>query len=218
MGDLQLNTVGTIIISVGLALLTFIIVATTAFVKISVVMLIVRNAIGIQQVPSNIILYVFAFTITLFIAAPVINDIFVRLVDLRLNLNSIDSYLRIIEVASDPVKRFLTRFTSDTDRAFFLQSAETVWKGEQKLVATSSDLAILVPSFMVAELKRAFEIGFLIYLPFLVIDLVITTILMAMGMSMMSPVTISTPIKLFLFVSIDGWSRLVSSLVLSYAR
>jgi type III secretion protein R len=218
MGDLQLNTVGTIIISVGLALLTFMIVATTAFVKISVVMLIVRNAIGIQQVPSNIILYVFAFTITLFIAAPVINDIFVRLVDLRLNLNSIDSYLRIIEVASDPVKRFLTRFTSDTDRAFFLQSAETVWKGEQKLVATSSDLAILVPSFMVAELKRAFEIGFLIYLPFLVIDLVITTILMAMGMSMMSPVTISTPIKLFLFVSIDGWSRLVSSLVLSYAR
>ncbi len=217
MGDLQLGTVGTILISVGLALMTFMIVATTAFVKISVVMLIVRNALGIQQVPSNIIIYVFSFTITLFISAPVINDVFARLVGMQLNLNSMDSYLRIIEVTAEPVRNFLTRFTTEAERAFFLNSAQKVWNGEEKLVASGRDLSILVPSFMVAELRRAFEIGFLIYLPFLVIDLVITTILMAMGMSMMSPVTISTPIKLFLFVSIDGWSRLVSSLVLSYA-
>ncbi len=218
MGDLQLNSVGTILISVGLTLLTFLIVATTAFVKISVVMLIVRNALSIQQVPSNIIIYVFSFTITLFISAPVINDIFVKLVSMQLNMNSMDSYLRIIEIASDPVRNFLIRFTTDVERDFFLNATEKVWNGEQKLVATNRDLAILVPSFMVAELKRAFEIGFLIYLPFLVIDLVITTILMAMGMSMMSPTTIGTPIKLFLFVSIDGWSRLVSSLVMSYAQ
>jgi type III secretion protein R len=218
MGDLQIGTVGTVLISGALTLLTFMIVATTAFVKISVVMLIVRNALSIQSVPSNIIIYVFAFTITLFISAPVINDIFVKLGSMQLNLNSMDSYLRIMEIASDPVRNFLLRFTTESERAFFLTSTEKVWIGEQKLMATSHDLAILVPSFMVAELRRAFEIGFMIYLPFLVIDLVITTILMAMGMSMMSPATISTPIKLFLFVSIDGWSRLVSSLVMSYAR
>jgi type III secretion protein R len=218
MGDLQLNSVGTILISVGLTLLTFMIVSTTAFVKISVVMLIVRNALSIQSVPSNIIIYVFAFTITLFISAPVINDVFAKLASMQLNLNSMDAYLRIIEVVSEPVRNFLTRFTTEVERDFFLSAADKVWNGEQKLVATNHDLAILVPSFMVAELKRAFEIGFLIYMPFLVIDLVITTILMAMGMSMMSPTTIATPIKLFLFVSIDGWSRLVSSLVLSYAR
>ena len=119
--------------------------------------------------------------------------------------------------AQEPVRDYLQRFTSPDQRQFFLDATQRVWPEGARGSAGPDDLQILVPSFLISELKRAFEIGFLLYLPFIVIDLVVTTILMAMGMSMVSPTVISIPFKLFLFIAIDGWSRLMHGLVLSYA-
>jgi type III secretion protein R len=120
------------------------------------------------------------------------------------------------EKVREPIRDYMTRFTRTSEREFFLNATKRVWPEDMRQNATSSDLAILLPSFVISELRRAFEIGFLIYLPFIAIDLIISAILMALGMSMVPPITISVPFKLFLFVSIEGWSKLFHGLVLSY--
>jgi len=115
-----------------------------------------------------------------------------------------------------PYREFLLKHSSPDERAFFTETARELWADEHHDQISEDNLFILLPSFMVGELTIAFEIGFLLYLPFVVIDLVVSNILLAMGMMMLSPTTISLPFKLLLFVFLDGWSRLVHGLVLSY--
>lgn len=206
-----------VLLSVGLGLLVFVIVTTTAFVKVSVVLFIVRSALGIQQTPPNLVLYGIALALTAFIAAPVVNQIQEAITAAPLRVDSFDDWLGALGRAREPVRDFLLAFSHPEQRQFFLSATDQVWPEEMRAELNGDDLAVLIPSFLVTELQRAFEIGFLLYLPFVIIDLVVTTILMAMGMSMVTPTVLSVPLKLFIFVAIDGWGLLVEGLVVSYA-
>jgi type III secretion protein R len=211
MNSFQPNIVTLVVVVGGLGLMTFAVVTMTSFIKISVVMFLLRNALGIQQTPPNVILYGVALVLTIFISAPVAQQIYKQIQSSGVKLETFQDWMSAGEKAREPIREYLTRFTRPAEREFFLNATKRVWPE-----ATSSDLAILIPSFVISELRRAFEIGFLIYLPFIAIDLIISAILMALGMSMVPPITISVPFKLFLFVSVEGWSKLFHGLVLSY--
>ena len=192
-------------------------VLMTSFIKISVVLFLLRNALGIQQTPPNLVLYGVALLLTGFIMSPVATRVWVAATPPGQHFETFDDFRRAGERASVPAKTFLLRFTSPGERLFFADAARRLWDNDAPPDLSADDLSVVVPSFVLSELRRAFEVGFLLYLPFIAIDLVITAILMAMGMSTVSPTTISVPLKLFLFVGIEGWTRLVHGLVLGYA-
>lgn len=200
----------------GLGLLPFFIVMGTCFVKLVVVMSLVRNAIGIQSIPPNIALHGLALILTIYIMMPVGLQSYDNVVRQDLAFDTVASIEASLSVAVAPYRRFLLEHASDEQIDFFLRTAQDLWGEEHQHALTRDNLFILIPSFVVGELTTAFEIGFLVYLPFIVVDLVVSNILLAMGMMMLSPMTISLPFKLLLFVFLDGWSRLVQGLVLSY--
>ncbi|GLR45959.1 EscR/YscR/HrcR family type III secretion system export apparatus protein [Mesorhizobium amorphae] len=217
MTDVQPGILALLAVTGGLGLLALVVVTTTAFVKVSVILFLVRNALGTQTIPPNIVLYAAALILAVFVSAPVIEQSYTRITDPRMHYQTFDDWVTAAKEGAEPLRDYLKKFTNDEQRRFFLSSTEKVWPQEMRAKTTPEDFVILIPSFLISELKRAFEVGFLLYLPFITIDLIVTTILMAMGMSMVSPTVISVPFKLFLFVTIDGWSRLTHGLVLSYA-
>lgn len=205
-----------ILISAVLAVIPFMVVAATSFAKISIVLFLIRNALGIQQTPPGILLNTIAIVLTLFIMAPVLRDMYEVLTDPRQTYATIADFEAAAFAAIEPLKRFLEMHTRPEAKAFFIETTTKLWASHGGGTASENDITILLPAFLVSELTRAFEIGFLLYLPFLVVDFVISVILVAMGMQMLSPTVITTPFKLLLFVFIDGWSRLLQGLVLSY--
>lgn len=200
-----------------LSVVPLLMVVGTAFLKISTVMLLVRNALGVQQVPPNVALYGLSLILSLYVMAPVAQDSIDRLRQEKAPLTNVSAMIRNIEVGAEPLRTFLVKFSKPDQRAFFLAATQKMWPADQAARARDTDFMILLPAFVVGELTSAFEIGFLLYLPFVVIDLIVSNVLLALGMMMVSPSTISLPIKLFLFVMIDGWTRLMHGLVLSYA-
>jgi type III secretion protein R len=210
------STVGLIILLTVLGLLPFLMVTMTAFLKISVVMFILRNALGLQQTPPTIVLYSIALILTVFVSLPLIEDVSNRISARPLDVSSLDKLQASANVVKDPVKAYLIRFAKPGERQFFLSSTARIWPESVRANVKDDDFIILLPAFVSSELTRAFEIGFLLFLPFLIIDIVVSNILMAMGMMMVSPTLISLPLKLFLFVAVDGWSRLMHGLILSY--
>ncbi|MCJ2013131.1 type III secretion system export apparatus subunit SctR [Methylobacterium sp. J-076] len=217
MGEVHPSILALLATTLGLGSLAFVVVTTTAFMKIAVVLFLVRNALGTQQIPPNMVLYGAALILTVYISAPVAEKVFQAASEPQLAYQSVEDWLAAARRVQEPIRAYLGRFASPEQSQFFLDATRRVWPEEAQESLVPDDLRILVPSFLISELKRGFEIGFLLYLPFIVIDLVVTTILMAMGMSSVSPNTISIPFKLFLFIAIDGWSRLLHGLVLSYA-
>jgi type III secretion protein R len=213
----QPNITTIIIVITGLGLVTFFVITMTSFIKISVVMFLLRNALGIQQTPPNIILYGIALILTIFTSAPVVREISKELQDTSQKFESLQDWVKVAERAREPVRAYLIKFTKPSEREFFVSATKRIWPEEMREDVSSSDLSILIPSFVISELRRAFVIGFLIYLPFIAIDLIVSAILMALGMSMVPPIAISVPFKLFLFVTIEGWSKLFHGLVLSYS-
>lgn len=200
----------------ALALVPFAAVMLTSFVKLAVVLSLIRNALGVQQIPPNIALYGLAIIISIFIMAPVgyeISDIVAKNPGA---LESADGIKLVVEQSIVPIKAFLSRYASEQEAAFFLETAQSLWPEHIAATVQADDMLILVPTFVVSELTNAFQIGFLIYLPFIAIDLIISNILLALGMMMVSPMTISLPFKLLLFVLVDGWANLIHGLVLSY--
>jgi type III secretion protein R len=200
----------------ALALVPFLVVMVTAFTKIVVVLMLVRNALGIQQTPPNTVLFGLGIVLTLYISMPVIGQVWRELSAPDQQYVTAQDWIAAANRAKEPFRAYLLRYTPETERAFFLRATERVWPEETREGVTGEDLVILIPSFTVAQLTKAFEIGFLLYLPFIAIDLIVSNILLAMGMMMVSPLTISLPFKLFLFVVVDGWTRLIHGLVLSY--
>ncbi|GGE35930.1 EscR/YscR/HrcR family type III secretion system export apparatus protein [Agaricicola taiwanensis] len=215
-GDQTINFTGLILLTSALALVPFLVVTMTAFLKLSVVLIIIRNALGIQQAPPNLVIYAIAFILTVYVSAPILTDIQNRLVAQPISLESVDGWMAAAEQVKEPVQAHLARYAEPRHRSFFAQATASIWPAEAHENVSEDDFVILLPSFIASELTRAFEIGFLLYLPFLVIDLVVSNVLMAMGMMMVQPTLISIPLKLLLFVSIDGWTRLMQGLVLSY--
>ncbi len=200
----------------GLALVPFLVVMVTAFAKIVIVLFLVRNALGVQQAPPNMVLYGITIILTIYITMPLLRDMWRAVDDPALDYGRTASWATAAERAREPFRQYLLKYSDQTERAFFLDSTRRLWPPEAREGVTSEDLIILVPAFTVSELTKAFEIGFLLYLPFIAIDLIVSNILLAMGMMMVSPLTISLPFKLFLFVVVDGWTRLIHGLVLSY--
>ncbi len=200
-----------------LALAPFVAVMVTSFTKLVVVLSLLRNAMGLQQVPPNVVMNGLALILSIYVMYPVGVQMQEQLADLPATGKASTSQLvAAADTAKEPLREFLIRHSRPLERAFFLKTAQRSLKPEQAKELTERDFLVVVPAFTVSELTVAFEIGFLIFLPFLVIDLVISNILMAMGMQMLSPTTVSLPFKLLLFVLIDGWVKLTHGLVLTY--
>jgi type III secretion protein R len=210
-----------IVLVVALAvvsLLPFAFMTVTAFVKIATVLQIVRSAIGAQSVPSNTVIMALAGALTLIAMAPVGERIAARAAPLvaRELPDTVTLVTQGIDAVKEPMRDFLRANASEVERARFLDVARSARPADQRATVTGEDLTVLVPAFVVTELTEAFAVGFLVYLPFLVIDLVVSNVLLALGMQMMSPTQVSLPFKLLLFVAIDGWGLLARSLVAGY--
>ncbi len=205
------STSVTIIIAMTLlSLLPAILLTCTSFTKILVVLGLTRNALGLQQTPPNQVLAGLALFLSLFIMGPVLSDI---------NDDGVQPYLdgdktssQAFEDGSAPLKAFMLEHTDDAELSLLSNVAERELPEDREDVS----LATLVPAFVLSELKEAFIIGFIVFIPFLVIDIVVSGALMALGMMMMPPVMVSLPFKLLLFVLVDGWGLVIKSLVASY--
>jgi type III secretion protein R len=201
---------------VVLALAPFVAVMVTSFTKIVVVLSLLRQALGLQQVPPNVVLNGLALVLSIYVMFPVGTEMATRLQGVKDVGSSTQSMMKAADLAKEPLREFLVKHSRPVERAFFFRTAQKALKPEQAGQLTDRDFLVVVPAFTVSELSVAFEIGFLIFLPFLVIDLVISNVLMAMGMMMLSPTTVSMPFKLLLFVLIDGWVKLTHGLILTY--
>lgn len=194
-----------------LSLAPAIVIMVTSFTRIIIVMSFLRQALGVAQIPPNQVLTGLSLFLTFFIMSPVVDDIYTKAyVPFSQEQISMD---QAMEESAKPLRRFMLKYTREKDLALFLNVAN------QPRPNTVDDIPLrsLIPAFMISELKTAFQIGFMIYIPFLVIDIIISSILLAMGMMVLPPMLISLPIKLMLFVLIDGWNLLVESLVRSFA-
>lgn len=216
--DLSTFTPASALITVVLlALAPFVAVMVTSFTKLVVVLSLLRNAMGLQQVPPNVVMNGLALVLSIYVMYPVGVEMQESLSAMPTTSKaSTSQMLAAADVAKEPLRDFLIKHSRPLERAFFLKTAQRSLKPEQAKELSERDFLVVVPAFTVSELTVAFEIGFLIFLPFLVIDLVISNILMAMGMQMLSPTTVSLPFKLLLFVLIDGWVKLTHGLVLTY--
>src|ERR671930_281705 len=194
-----------------LSLVPAILMMVTSFVRITIVLSFVRNAIGAQQMPPNQVLVGLALFLTLFVMAPTWQ---------RINTDALQPYLsnqlpadQAFDKGSQPLREFMFKQVRERDLALFIQVGGLAQPNTQADVPTYA----LVPAFMISELKTAFQMGFLIMVPFLVIDLVVSSVLMSMGMMMLPPASISLPFKLLLFVMADGWHLIVRSLIESFS-
>ncbi len=198
-----------------LSLAPSIIMMLTSFTRIIVVMSFLRSAIGLQQSPPNAVLISLSLFLTFFIMSPVIEKAYDNGIAplLEKKISEKDAFLR----TTKPFADFMIKHTREKDLDLFLGIANSgLTKKNEIKSAQEVPLTVLIPSFMISELRRAFEIGFLVFIPFLIIDLLISSLLMAMGMMMLPPVTISLPFKLIFFVITDGWYMICGSLVKSY--
>ncbi len=262
---------------ISLALAPFVAVMVTSFTKIVVVLSLLRNALGLQQVPPNVVINGLAIVLSIYVMYPVLLDtqaaITARMegrppppmssattppagrmatpaapvpktergplfADVGATVTGgsaapdggsaptlqpltgrmdVNQLLALAEAGKEPLRGFLLKHSSNAERAFFLRTSQRLLPPERRSTVTANDFIVIVPAFTVSELTAAFKIGFLIFLPFLIIDLVVSNILQALGMMMLSPTTISLPFKLLLFVLIDGWAKLLHGLVLTYA-
>lgn len=209
--DAMSNSIQIFLLLTILSLAPSILIMVTSFTRIAIVFHFLRQALGTQNVPSNTILTGLALIMTFYIMGPTFREIKTEAYEpMRRGELTLEQTL---ERASDPLKVFMLKHTREKDLALFVELSKLP-KPNTRLEVP---LEILVPAFIISELKTAFEIGFLIFLPFLIVDLVVASILLAMGMMMLPPVMISMPFKILLFVMVDGWHLLVTSLVLSFA-
>eukprot|EP01037_Dinobryon_pediforme_P020121 gene20121-20668_t len=200
------------------AMIPFLAVVASSFVKISVVFQLVRNALGVQQIPPNMALNALAIILSAYIMTPVIVETYDLLAAAKVNYTTQEGLKQAYEVGRGPLTRFLKAHASEREKIFFIEAAQQLWPKKLSEGLDGDNIAVVLPAFTVSQLREAFEIGFLLYLPFIAIDLIVSNVLLAMGMMMVSPLTISLPFKLFLFVMVDGWSRLILGLVKTYIQ
>lgn len=194
-----------------LSLLPSILIMLTSFTRLVVVFSFLKNAIGAAQSIPNQIIIGLALFMTFFIMTPVINEVNTSAVQPYLNEEISQS--EAIDIGSKPIKEFMLKQTRQKDLQLFLEAADV---DTSELTEENVPFTALIPAFAISELKTAFQIGFLLYLPFILIDLVVGSVLMSMGMMMLPPAMVSLPFKLLLFVMVDGWYLLVKSLILSF--
>ncbi len=215
-----------IVLLIGMSLLPFLAMIATSYLKIVVVMSLIRNALGIQSIPPNMVVNALAMILTFYIMAPMVGESWDLLRQgMKDNKPEVVYQTDLALKATEPFRQFLVHETDEKQVAFFVRTAEKLWAKRDEngdvtepAVVDKDSYFVLIPAFCVSELTRAFQIGFLVYLPFIAIDIIVSNILLAMGMMMVSPVTISLPFKLLLFVMVNGWTLLVQGLVQSYVH
>ncbi|MBK8189863.1 MAG: flagellar type III secretion system pore protein FliP [Vampirovibrionales bacterium] len=198
-----------IVLMAALSLLPFVIVSMTSFLRYIIVLSILKTALGTQQVPPSMVLVGIALVLTCYTMAPVFGEMYEKISpDMKKGANMVT----LLVDGSEPLKEFMMRQTRQDDIAFFLQMTRN------KMPESPKELTIweVAPAFMISELRTSFEIGFIIFIPFIVLDLVVANILLALGMFMLSPTIISLPFKILVFVAVDGWSLVINGLVKSF--
>lgn len=204
------STLQMVLLLTVLTLAPAILITTTCFTRIVVVLHFLRQGLGTQSTPSNQVLISLALVLTFFVMAPVGREIHQTVIQ-PLNHNEL-TVDQAMDRTAAPLKVFMLKHTRKKDLSLFLSIA----KAPAPKTKADVPLEVLVPAFLISELKTAFEIGFLIFLPFLIVDMVVAAVLLSMGMMMLPPVTISLPFKVLLFVLVDGWYLIVGSLVRGY--
>ena len=219
MGENPLNMV----VLLGLlALVPFFLMMVTSFVKIAVVLSILRTAIGVQQAPPNQVITGLAMVLSLYVMAPVglasweAAEPYVEQIEAG-ETASFSSYKEMLKKSSAPLKTFLLKHSDEDERVLLHELAVELRPEEQRASVKDDDLLIAIPAFVLTELSEAFTIGFILFVPFLLVDLVVANILLSLGMHMLSPTTVSLPFKLLLFVLVDGWYLVIRGLILGYA-
>lgn len=203
-----------IVLSVLLGVIPAAAVLATSFTKIAIVFALVKNGIGIQQVPSGLVTNALALVLTAFIMAPVALEISANMAQPPLPQQTKSDWLLASMVK--PISSFMIKHVDPREQERLLATSQRIWPKEMFEKATHQDFFILLPAFAISEITSAFKIGFVLYLAFVAVDLIVANVLMAMGMIMFSPTVVSIPLKVVLFVAADGWSRLIQSLILTY--
>lgn len=213
---LEQNPLALIALLALLSLVPLVAIATTSYLKLSIVLVLVRNALGVQQAPTTLALNAIALVGTLFVMSPTLSACMAQARETAAPFASgasqIDAALKVVE----PLKQFVLRNGRADERERFLEMARLTWPEATHTKASADDWSIAVPAFVVSELQAAFEIGLLLFVPFVVVDILVSNVLLAMGMQMVPPMIVALPLKLLLFVLADGWGKLLHALVLSY--
>ena len=223
-GGLSSRPLVLILAMAALSLIPFALLMVTSFVRISVVLSILRSAIGTPSVPPTQVLTGLSLVLTLAIMAPTGERMYAAIAP-TLGMaagaelasgETVGAMITAADRSKEPLREFLLKHTDPRDRASFLSLAHRLRPPVERAAVTDRDFSVMVPAFVTSELRRAFQIGFLIFIPFLVVDMVIANLLLALGMHMLSPTTVSLPFKLLLFVLADGWQLVIRGLVESY--
>lgn len=212
---------GTLATAAALTLLPFLLLATTSFVKLSVVLSLLRNALGLDGVPSGLVITLLAALLSLHVMAPVLDQVVARaeepLADPGLqhpvSKAGLTAFGNLVEAVAPPIKGFLARHAGERERELFVDLAK---KARPDAEVSQRDFAVLMPAFLISELAEALKIGFMLFLPFLVVDLVIASLLTGLGMTLLNPASVAVPFKLLLFVLVDGFYLLSEALVSGY--
>ncbi|MFS9381038.1 type III secretion system export apparatus subunit SctR [Citrobacter sp. ANG330] len=201
---------------VALSILPFLVISCTSFLKIAVVFSLLRNALGIQQIPPNMAIYGLALILSLFIMAPVGMQINDNLQKTPISFSDPNFFENMNQSVLEPYMVFLRKNTNEKQVRYFSQIGHKTWPKKYQQRLNKNSLFVMLPAFGVTQLDESFKIGLLLYLPFVAIDLIVSNILLAMGMMMVSPTTISLPFKIMLFIIAGGWQFLIEKLVLSF--
>ena len=213
---------GLLLVVLAISILPFMAMVVTSYMKIVVVLGLLRNALGVQQVPPNMVLNGIAILVSAYVMAPVLIAASNGMsADAGANAaaggaSSSQTVIQAFGAAREPFRKFLEAHAHEREKRFFLRSASLVWPKEQASQLKETDLMVLAPAFTLSELTDAFKIGFLLYISFIVVDLIVANVLLAMGLNQVQPTNVAIPFKLLLFVVMDGWSTLIHGLVLTY--
>jgi type III secretion protein R len=202
----------------ALGLLPFLAVMVTSFAKIHVVLTLTRNALGVQQAPPSMVLNSMALILTAYIMAPVG---FAAYEPVKAEVESgkvpvAQVIFKIAQSGREPLVAFMSKHAHERERAFFVSAAKRLWPEPMARALDPNSLLVVVPAFLISQVTDAFIIGMIVYLTFIVVDFIVAGVLLALGMSMISPTVVSVPFKLLAFIAVDGWSMLLHNLVLTY--
>jgi type III secretion protein R len=204
---------------IALALVPYLAVMVTAFAKLVIVFSLLRNALGLQQTPPNLVINGLALILSVYVFYPVglqMSDLAEKSMAGKPKMTELSQFVKVANDTKGPLVDFMVKHSTQAERDFFKRTAKKMLPPDKQNLIGDNDLMVVIPAFTVAELSAAFKIGFMIFLPFLVIDLVVSNILLGMGMMMLSPTTVSLPFKLLLFVMLEGWSKLIRGLIETY--
>jgi type III secretion protein R len=208
---------GLLITVVAISLIPFVAMVATSYAKIVVVLGLLRNALGVQQVPPNMVLNGIAVLVSAYIMAPIGMQAMQTMQTMHHSSGDTSMVmLDAFDAAKEPFRVFLKKHAHEREKRFFVRSASVIWPKDMAAKLRDDDLIVLAPAFTLTEMADAFKIGFLLYIAFIVVDLVIANVLMAMGLNQVQPTNVAIPFKLLLFVVMSGWSTLIHGLIVTY--